>query len=358
MSLNLYKRPSGIWYIRGTFKGVRVDQSAGTRSKQIADDERQAIEARIQTESIHGRAAVIGFSDAAILYMQDIGKKRFLAPLITHFKDKPISKIGPADLDEAARQLYPNAKPATRRRQAVTPAKAVISHAKGERPKRRSGEEPRPRWLRVEEADALIHNAGRMAPLITFLLNTGVRVGQALRLEWSDVDLDECRAWVQKSKQSPARWVYFGRRCRAALASIAEREGPVFRTPKGSAYRLGDGESGGNPIKRGFDKAKAAAGLGGDVTPHILRHTWATWAYAVRSDPYRIGELGGWSGGQMPRYYVKLAPIGYGENVLAAGWELFPSERGENASPTYLPTASHDSCDVPQSHDKTERSAK
>ncbi len=332
MPLKLYKRPSGIWYIRGTFQGVRVDQSARTGTKEIADEQRAALEARISKESIFGREAVIGFAEASIDYMTETGQKRFLAPLITHFKDTPIARIGQADIERAARKLYPNAKPSTRRRQAIVPANAVINHARGRRPKPRPGEEPRPRWLTVEEAERLILNAGRMAPLITFLLSTGVRVGQALKLDWKHVDLENCRAWVPKSKQTPQRWVYFGRRCRAALSSLPGREGPLFLTPKGKPYRVGDGESGGNPVKRGFDKAKAAAGLGGDVTPHTLRHTWASWAYAVEHDPYRIGEYGGWADGQMPRYYVKLCPRGYGAEVKAAGWEMFGLEAAEAAA--------------------------
>lgn len=374
MPLSLYRRPSGIWHIRGTYKGCVVDQSSGTRTKALADDERAAIEARILKESIHGRAAVIGFGEAALAYMKATGQTRFMARVIEHFKDKPIARIGLEDIEDAAERLFPDASPSTRRRQVHVPVNAVINHARGKRPRPRPAEVRRTRWLTVEEAEELIRHGGRMAALITFFLNTGVRASEALRLDWKDVDLESCRAWIWQSKQSTARWAAFGARTRAALASLPHREGPVFLTPKGQPYRIPQGESGGNPIKRGFDRARIAAGLGEDVTPHTLRHTWATWAYAVDSDPYRIGEYGGWSTGEMPRRYVKLAPRGYGAVITAAGWEMFGPEAGAeagtgtqagtqagpeqdaNALPGYFPETSNHSRHVPQTSVKTKRS--
>lgn len=364
MPLSLYRRPSGIWHIRGTYKGCRVDQSSGTRTRAIADDERAAIEARISKESIHGRAAVIGFGEAALAYMQATGQRRFLARVIAHFKDTPIARIGREDIEDAAVRLYPGAADATRRRQVIVPVNAVINHAKGKRPRPRPAETKRTRWLTVAEADRLIRHSGRMAALVTFFLNTGVRASEALRLDWADVDLEAGRAWIWQSKQSTARWALFGARTRAALASLDHRDGPVFLTPKGAPYRVATGESGGNPIKRGFARARDAAGLGPEVTPHTLRHTWATWAYAVRPDPYRIGEYGGWSTGEMPRRYVKLAPPGYGDVIRGAGWEVFGIESGDggasaerdaNKSPKEFPTSARHSRHVPQSSVKRRR---
>lgn len=52
----------------------------------------------------------------------------------------------------------------------------------------------------------------------------------------------------------------------------------------------------GQPIDRlhkAFRAVREAAGLGDEVTPHILRHTAATWGMQNRADPYALaGMLG------------------------------------------------------------------
>lgn len=279
---------------------------------------------------MYGRSAVIGFAEAAIEYMEAGHSKRFLAPLIRHYGHTKIAKIDQAAMNNAARTIYPGAAQSTIRRQVFTPTKAVINYATGNRPQAREKERIRTRWLTLDEVDALILHAGPQAGLLTLMVECGPRTSEALRLEWSDVDMDAGRVFFEQSKQGTARWVEFGPRTRAALASLCRpevRTGRVFLTPKGKPYSIPKDGNGGNPIKRGFDKAKRAAGIldaegeiDPTVTPHVLRHTWASWAYAVDPDSYRVGEAGGWADGQMPRRYVKLCPPGYGESVIARGW--------------------------------------
>lgn len=344
MPLKVYRRPSGLYHIRGTFQGTRVDQSASTRDQHLAEQIKAELEQRILREAIYGRAAVIGFGEAALDYMDAGHTNRFLAPLIAHFQDTPLAKIDQAALNAAARALYPGRSASTIRRQVFTPFRAVKNFAEGNRPQPRAKERVRTRWLTLDEADRLITSAGRMAALLTFMIETGPRTSEALALDWSDVDLDACRAFIAQSKPGTARWLNFGPRTRAALASLArpeQRTGRVFLTPKGQPYRIPARDAarpgnGGNPITRGFAKAKAAARItdaAGEidaaVTPHVLRHTWASWAYAVSPDPYRVGEAGGWADGQMPRRYVKLCPPGYGRRILDAGWRPFGIDHAE-----------------------------
>ena len=65
------------------------------------------------------------FATAAIGYMKAGGERRFLGPLLKHFGETPLKRIGQADLDEAA-AIYPKATPATINRHLYTPAIAVL----------------------------------------------------------------------------------------------------------------------------------------------------------------------------------------------------------------------------------------
>jgi integrase len=46
-------------------------------------------------------------------------------------------------------------------------------------------------------------------------------------------------------------------------------------------------------------------------TPHVLRHTWATWHYALNKDLLALKVEGGWANVAMVERYAKLMPAGY-----------------------------------------------
>ena len=57
------------------------------------------------------------------------------------------------------------------------------------------------RWITVEEADKLIAAAvAHLKPLLIFLFYTGARAGEALWLDWSNVDLRRAHVTFAKTK--------------------------------------------------------------------------------------------------------------------------------------------------------------
>lgn len=62
--------------------------------------------------------------------------------------------------------------------------------------------------------------------------------------------------------------------------------------------------------------------MGDDVTPHVLRHTWATWFYAQTRDFGTLTDQGGWSKADMANRYRKLAPDDLSERLLKHGWDF------------------------------------
>jgi hypothetical protein len=57
--------------------------------------------------------------------MKKGGERRFLKLIIEHFGNTPLTKIGQAELNQAATTLYPDASPATLNRNFYTPAIAL-----------------------------------------------------------------------------------------------------------------------------------------------------------------------------------------------------------------------------------------
>ena len=58
MPIRIVRRPkSPNWILRGTLRGVRVEESTGTDNKKIADEIRAKRESEILAQSIYGRGS-------------------------------------------------------------------------------------------------------------------------------------------------------------------------------------------------------------------------------------------------------------------------------------------------------------
>jgi len=331
MSLKLVRRPkSPHWIIRGTIRGIRVEESTGTSDKRIAEEIRAKREAELLAQSVYGRRATATFAEAALSYLEQGGASRFLEPIIRHFGTSPLAQIDQDAIDKGARKLFPNATAATRNRQFYTPTSAVLHHAarRGwcsrpiiERPE--AGSE-RVRWLSLEEADRLIENAAdHLQPLLIFLFYTGARMGEALWLDWRNVDLQRAHVAFEKTKNGEPRGVPLHPRVIAALANLPHREGEVFRRPDGAPYERpkgGEDHSAGSRISTAFRAACRRAGIT-DFSPHDCRHTWASWHYQTNRDLGALQRLGGWKSVRMVMRYAhtNVAELGHTINALPGG---------------------------------------
>lgn len=267
---------SPFWRVRGTEFGVYLDRSAQTSDRRKAarflkqwrdEAERAALSGAVKTEST--------FASAAAAYMNSGRDKRFLAPLIVHFKDASLASIDQAAIDAAAVELYPRASAATRNRQVYSPVSAILKHAGVAKPLRRPKgwrSRPRPHWMSQESAIALLQAATatdeRLGALLTFLLYCGPRLSEALRLMWDDLDLARATAVLGKTKNGEPVALHLPPPALAALANLPRgRSKRVFELSKsGRLYAL-------------LAKAEKAAGI--EQPPgaafHILRHTHAMW---------------------------------------------------------------------------------
>jgi integrase len=323
MDLRLVKRPrSPFWYIRGIWRGRRIFESTGTADDGLAQ---RVLEKREEELFSGGEKRGHTFAGAIISYRQAGGDRRFLAPLLEYFKDRPLKEIDQAAIDEAAHYLYPEATPATRNRQVYTVMSAILRHAGIKldlrRPKGARGN-ARTAWLAPEEAFALLSAAEALQPrfgaLCTFLLYTGCRLSEGLRLKWADVDLQASLAHVRMTKNGEPRTVYLPEVVVAALANINPKE-PLEAATRGDGgkfapVRVRNGPGNGTvfgfvkdqALMKRFHFACSDAGLNipAGTAFHILRHTYGAWMrrYAGLDTAGLVGT-GAWKSRQAAAVY-------------------------------------------------------
>ena len=290
------------WRVRGTENGIYVDRSTKVGDRKVAQRILNEWKAEAQRQALSGsKPRSMTFAMAAISYMEAGGERRFLAPLLKHFGDASIAAIGQSEIDACAATLYPNATPATRNRQVYSPMSALLKHAGVEksfrRPKGSQGT-PRLTWLRPEEAMRLLDAAeavdARFGALCTFLLYTGCRLSEALRLKWSDVNLEESFAYVGRTKNGEPRAVHLPNVVVGSLAGLPRGRNVVFRLSKcGRLYAM-------------LEKARQAAGVEWSerVAFHIWRHSYAAWMRRYSGlDTTGLVATGAWRSRQAAAVY-------------------------------------------------------
>ena len=154
------------------------------------------------------------FNDAAQSYIQSGGEARYAAKLCEHLGHRPVADITAMEVRSAAFELFPNASPATRNRQVITPARAILYHAHemGWRMIARIRMFPAPRkkvtvpasrrWMErfIEQCDK--DGLPHLAACVLMMNMTGARVSEAVNLRGEDVNLAARTAILVKTKTS------------------------------------------------------------------------------------------------------------------------------------------------------------
>ena len=324
------KRGFKTYFARGTVAGRRVEESLGTSDRKTAV--RRLSERQIELEDSVGKIAQTTFAAAAVAYLNDGGEGRYLPEILTHFGAHTlVDNMSVQDMAACAQALKPLVSAQTRHRCVITPIRAVLEHYKRGGPRQRRNDNPRTRWLSPAEAETLIQVAEpHVRRVILTLLGTGCRTGELVKLQVADINAQAGQAWIADPKNEHPRWAGVERsRGLPALLDGLPDDGAAFRNQHGIAYTIRPNNSGGQ-FAVPFNRARKAAGLGEDVTPHVLRHTWATWFYAANRNLPALMSNGGWVSVSMAIRYTKLAPADLPAQLEKHGWNF---ERAEGAQP-------------------------
>ena len=159
-----------------------------------------------------------------------------------------------------------------------------------------------PKALAIDEVAALIENAGgpdtpeglRDRALVEFLYGTGARVSEAVDLDVDDLALESMTV-VVTGKGSKQRLLPLGTFASDAVQAWLVRGRTAF-APRGAGTPRLFLNSLGRPLSRqsayGILRAAAErAGLAGRVSPHTLRHSYATHLLQGGADVRVVQEL-------------------------------------------------------------------
>jgi integrase len=310
MPIKVVRHPdSPNLYLRGSVRGHRVYETTGTADPAAAEALRIRKEKELLDRSIYGERVTRSFAAAALAYMEAPGatlrEGRFIFPLVDALGQMTLEQITQERLDEYVARRFKGRAPSTILRNVITPVTTVLNFAARrkwcdapsfDRPKQPAG---RKRWATYEEAGRLINAASpHIQRLIIFLLWTGARMGEAMALEWSDIDDEQGWLVFRDTKRGEDRGVPLFPALHDCL--LPRASGRVFRTPRGLEYAVRD--DGGGQIKTGWRGTTRRAGIN-DLRPHDLRHTFSTWLTMAGVHEQVRDELMGHASTSMGRRY-------------------------------------------------------
>lgn len=135
--------------------------------------------------------------------------------------------------------------------------------------------------------------------LITFLVLTGCRKGEALNLKWDNVDLQNEVIAIKGTKTKYDRYIPISKSLKELLGRIEKKDDCLY-VFNNNGVKIGD-------FKRSFHTACKNAGLK-DLRIHDLRHVFASKMVMNGTSLYITGELLGHRTTQMTKRYSHLVP--------------------------------------------------
>jgi integrase len=185
------------------------------------------------------------------------------------------------------------------RMRADNPVRGVERFEEGKRD-RRLGEDE---YMRLGEAFRLAISATIWPPTVAaarFLVLTGWRSGEALSLHWSEVDLARRTATLEDTKTGRSMRPLSHLACDVLhhLDRMNDRD-LVFHPTRGGRMMKGFGKQ--------WEKIARLGALPPDITPHTLRHSFASLGGDLGYSEPTIGALIGHKGHTMTSRYIHAA---------------------------------------------------
>jgi site-specific recombinase XerD len=131
--------------------------------------------------------------------------------------------------------------------------------------------------------------------------SSGLRVSEIINLKWSDIDFDRNIIHIKNAKGKKDRIVMLSRRAKENLIALTDNtEGYVFLTNRKEKYSD-------RTIQKIIENSAKRAGILKKITPHTLRHSFATHLLENGTDIRYIRDLLGHSDISTTMIYTKTS---------------------------------------------------
>ncbi|RAM64943.1 hypothetical protein RB24_09905 [Herbaspirillum rubrisubalbicans] len=219
-------------------------------------------------------------------------------PIIAQWRDRRLAEVAP---DTVTREMHLMSAVINMARREWGLMLESNPFALPRKPKLSKG---RIRRLRGSELDRLLLAAevaqgGFLYSVILFAIETAMRQGEIVSLDWRHIDLDKRTAHLPDTKNGDHRTVPLSMRAIALLRRLAlieptpDRAGPVFPGVTGEA------------VKRAFQNARKRAGIE-DLRFHDLRHEAVTRLFEKGLHPIEVASISGHKDMRMLQRYTHL----------------------------------------------------
>lgn len=125
----------------------------------------------------------------------------------------------------------------------------------------------------------------RDALILELLYSSGCRVSELANIKVKDINFEE-RKIIILGKGNKERFVFYGSKCEDLLKKYLKEEVKEYLLTNKHGNRLNE-----RTIRKIVDETSRKAGLEIHVTPHTLRHTYATHLLNEGADLKSVGEL-------------------------------------------------------------------
>jgi integrase len=312
--MSIYKR-GGVYWIRITHHGRRIQKSAGTACKQQAQELHDKIKSDLWRQEALNECPDMTWNDAMAKWIKESQHKRSIKSdictfrwLYNHLNGLLLKDLNKKKIEELTAKRELNSSPATVNRMLAL-VRAVLRKAEREWEwierapsiKMKKEDNKRIRQLSQKEIDMLVpylpmHTVEGM----NFTLQTGLRESNVTQLKWEYIDLNAGHAYIPASSSKSGKAIAIPLN-KIALEILERQKGKhavVVFTFAGKAVRRFNTRAWKNALKK--------AGLTG-VRWHDLRHTWASRHVQNGTPLHELQQLGGWSSFDLVLRYAHLS---------------------------------------------------